>query len=391
VNDLIGELLRANLLQQVGDDEIRVGRLRAASRAAAEGFAALPSRLPSALLSAVDGNGADSPMLRWAHDVLLNEWETLENAFADRPVELFRAVLLDASASAFTRDPNVLAAGWYTLRSAMEQAPIGRWEPVLRRLLQEWDDDAGARAEQAWLLLEPQPIASAEPEVAPQNEETTPEAESEGEPEAAAEAETPETPEAGLSPARKRAAQIAELAAGYAGNAAQQLAQQITELVDELIVESVRAAERATATVSAQLRTMSLKTELLWWQAAGHSVRRRCRYSELSPARAAIAAALDLHHLVDPLSPVSVEHILHDTVADAVDDTVTLAALAGCDWASDLSGIGTPAGGTLLAAVLKGRPPTPLFEPDAELPAARAAVLLFRDLQAARLLGIERP
>lgn len=157
--DVIGELLRANMLQQVGDDPRRVKRLRQAAKALAANFGSHGrGRLPSALLSAIDSTSdANAPMLRLSREALLEVWETLGNAFPDEPVKLYRAILLDAVATAFASDDAAAAAGWYTLRTAVQLLQVGRWETVLRRMLDEWDVKTGSAAEQTWIADFKQP------------------------------------------------------------------------------------------------------------------------------------------------------------------------------------------------------------------------------------------
>lgn len=388
MKDMIGELLRANMLQQLGDDQARVERLRKASGALADRFTSQDrGRLPSALLTAIDSNSsADAAMLSMTYEALLQVWETLGNAFPDTPMELCRAVLLDAAAVAFTGDDHAAAAGWYTLRTATEQLQVGRWEPVLRRMLKDWDDKVGPIAEQTWATeLLPTDRAKEVPssESAPIKVE---------------------------SAATTRAANIVSNSGGNWQTQAQLLTQQLRDLVNELVDSSNNAAmealrlseERTEALLAATIgearggveapfraaQAADRRTGLLWWRSTSYSSRRRCRYTELTPEQATVAAALDVHHLADPLSPLSVEHVLNDTIAAAVKGEVTLTTLADCEWASELACEIEPAEGTILHAVVRDCD-TPLVPRDVHIPPARAAVLLFRDLQAARLLALE--
>lgn len=388
MNDVIGELLRASLLEQVGDDERRVDYLRRAAGVLA-GRLADQERglLPAALLVAVDGNSdVEGPMLQMTREALLGEWETLRNAYPAEPAELYRAVLLDAAASASARDENTLAAGWYTLRTIAEQLPAARWQPVLKMLFSEWDGTVGPAAEQAWVVDRSRKR--------PAKKATSP---------SPAQIEIE-------SAASKRATRI--VSNGNWQTQAQQLMQQLPSLVEELVGDAQDAAtealrlsseqsEKALVPVFDELRSrvearlrasraVELRSELLWWHVTGYSSRRRTRYSELSPEQATIAAALDVHHLVDGLCPVSVEHVLHDTVEAGAKGEVTLDSLADCRWNSDLAHDIDPAEGTILHAVARAQN-TPLFEHAAPLPSGRAAVLLFRDLQAASLLARRTP
>lgn len=386
MTDMIGDLLRASMLEQLGDDEQRVKRLRQAAHVLTDRLTVQDrGLLPAALLTAINSSSsADAPMLRLTREALLEVWETLGNAYPDDPVELYRAVLLDAAATAFANDGDSAAAGWYTLRTAVEQLPVGRWEPVLRKLLQDWDTAVGPVADQTWVTERSRTRRT----------KKTP---------------SPTPAPIGLeSNASQRAAQI--VSSGNWQTVAQLLVDELPALVNELIEAAETAAAKALrrsgeqtekllasrfnelgARLEAQLRAAraaELRSELLWWHTTGYSISRRVRYNELAPEKAAIAAALDVHHLVDGLCPISVEHVLHDTVEAAVDQDVTLDALASCNWSAEMAQDVEPAEGTILRAVARGHD-TPLSDRDTPLPPARAAVLLFRDLQAACLLARE--
>lgn len=386
MTDMIGDLLRASMLEQLGDDEQRVERLRQAAHALTDRLTVQDrSLLPAALLTAINSSSsADAPMLCMAREALLEVWETLGHAYPDEPVELYRAVLLDAAATGFTKDEDSAAAGWYTLRTAAEQLPVGRWEPVLRKLLQDWDTAVGPVAEQRWVTERSRARR-------------------------AKKAPSPTQAPIGLeSDASQRAANI--VSSGNWQTAAQLLVQELPALVNELIEAAETAAATALrrsgeemekllasrfdelgARLEAQLRAAraaELRSQLLWWHSTGYSISRHLRYKELTPDRAAVTAALDVHHLVDGLCPVSVEHVLHDTVEAAVNRDVTLNTLASCDWSAEMTQDVEPAEGTILRAVARGHD-TPLSDRDAPLRPARAAVLLFRDLQAACLLAGE--
>jgi hypothetical protein len=383
VKDVIGELLRASMLQQLGDDEQRAGRLRQAAQVLTGRFAEQDRELlPAALLTAADSNSsADAPMLRLAREALLDAWEMLGNAYPDEPLELYRAVLLDATVAAFTSDEDAAAAGWYTLRSAVEQLPVGRWDPVLRKVLQEWDAAIGPASEQIWRSDRPRSRRTKKtPSPAP-------------------------TPIQIDSAAIKQASGLAS--SGNWQTSAPLIHQQLPELVEELVADADNAAMEALrrsgeqveelvastfedlrVRVEAQLRAgraTELRTALLWWRTTRYSSSQRRLYQELDREQAIIAAVFDVNHLVDGLCPVSVEHVLYDIVRTFANEDITLSALAGCKLSAELVKDVEPAEGTILHAVTRDCD-TPLSDRGAPLSPARAAVLLFRDLQAARLL-----
>jgi len=175
--------------------------------------------------------------------------------------------------------------------------------------------------------------------------------------------------------------------AGYHGAklASDQLKEALSTLGDKLR-EAFTLHERG-------LESVRLRGELLWWQQSQYSPTLERGYEELEDvAQLVVAAAADLHTLVPVATPVPVEHVLSRLVR-------SLAAEAGAVSVQEL----TQAGGadlktgqslipaTLLAATANGAAEAlapALADADGWRP-ERAAVLLFRDLQAARALAPE--
>ena len=397
--DIIGELLRANMLQQVGDDPNRVDRLRSAASALADTLSSgEPGRLPTALLSAADSTSdGKTPMIRMSREALLKRWETLGNAFPDEPVELYRAVLLDAAVRAFSTSGVATAAGWYTLRTALQLLQTGRWSPVLRQLLAEWDDAAGAAAERAWAIDSMRSRQMRTESAWPAAKES----DDEGTEKAAAQAEGSATRQlvqslisagagsyntAFTTALRNNLGPLIELLREDMRVTAEEVVREYAERMDQIAQTLLTESRERLGEMQRYSRAVALRTELLWWRTAAYSSSRRLRYSELTPAQAVIAAALDVHHMANALAPASVEHVMFDTVSAAVEGTIRLVDLSNCAWSAELATGREPADGTFLCAVGLGVH-TPLASRDAPLPAAEASVVLFRDLQAARLLA----
>jgi hypothetical protein len=387
--DVIGELLRASLLSEVGDDQERARRVRSAAGRLA-GQLAHTSRplVPHCVVAAIDGTGAeDSAALQAAAAAVLEEWETFRNAFPASPVELLRAVTLAGIAAVGDADPEARHAAWYALRTALEQLPAGRWRPIAELLLGEWEDGTAADIAAVWM---PAPATSGF------RMPTIP-------------APSPGGITLNADPLGKRAA--ATVAAGNYNQFASQLQGEFEAYVRDLVhtagVAATEAEKRAQALVkefAAPLGTKlrdaiaaverghqasSLRIDLLWWRQTAYSERLSKPYSALgSPGAVAAAAAADLHAQVPPLAPVVVEHLLADLVSEVV----------GAEAKVDANGLGdagreakfdpaqaaaTPA--VLLDIVTGAAAESPLLADGQPVTAARAAVLLFRDLQARRL------
>jgi hypothetical protein len=156
------------------------------------------------------------------------------------------------------------------------------------------------------------------------------------------------------------------------------------------------------------------RTRLLWWRQALYSPRIQFGYRQVAPATAAVLMALDLTDETNPQTPLSVEYFLREAIREVSQGHQTHSE--GLTLGEFVSDAFQGDGGTYLRLALHSlsRPDTsgsgyvPLFglvhsmsaeyQPklfttrlgiaaETSLSIADAAVWLFRDLQAARLLG----
>ncbi|PRY19987.1 GTPase-associated system all-helical protein GASH [Pseudosporangium ferrugineum] len=388
--DVIGALLRSSLLTELGDDEDRVQRIRAAEQALSIELAGKSRGLiPHAVIAALDASTpAAATPLATAEKVLLDEWVTFRNAFPERPTEILRALVLAAVARAAASDDALQQAAWYSLRSAVECLPVGRWAEPIAELAAEWDDAVSPAVATLW---QPSPAAARlrMPTVAKVDLEKI----------------------AIKTPLRDRSQQLQEN--GNYNNFAQSLQADYASHVDQLVgVSEILSAEAYKRSV-AQLRefvsllggrlrevigvhdqrvnAVLLRSELLWWRQTAFSARLSRAYGDLSVADAAIAAAVDLHSIVPAIAPLAVEHLLADLTQDVTKRAeLNVAALAEAEQASQLVGSPEPTPLGFIDAI-SSAVDTPLVPPGQALSASRAAVLIFRDLQARRLADTSPP
>jgi hypothetical protein len=180
------------------------------------------------------------------------------------------------------------------------------------------------------------------------------------------------------------AAHVEALASASEGAAAEALRQSNEDLrtfageLGKKLRDILAAQERA-------IESTRLRGELLWWQRTAFSPTRRVAYSDLEPAEVPVIAAYDLHLLMPEVAPLAAEHLLSGVVAKASGNAkVSIDDLSGA--ADSLpSGSGhTPA---LVLDAAQSDANTQLLARSKDVKAGRAAVLLFRDLQARRLSG----
>ncbi|MFE6509178.1 GTPase-associated system all-helical protein GASH [Nocardioides sp. NPDC057767] len=384
--DLIGELLHRRLLTEIGDEEERLRMVRDAALALSQRFKSdLRSLVPHAVVAAVDEDcGADTDPLTQAYGELTAQWETVRNAFDGPPLSLIRAITLEAVAAVAEDDSRVLAAAWYSLRTALEELPAGSWAEPLGDLAKRWDDAIWESVEASWSPVSVSSKVTMPPVSKFDNDRIT--------------ASTAAT-------ARKEAATF--VASGNWQNFAQTMMTGYPDHVEALVSASEVAAAEALRQSNEDLRTFAgelgkklrdilaaqedaiestrLRGELLWWQRTAFSPTRRVGYSDLEPAEVPVVAAYDLHLLMPEVAPLAAEHLLSGVVARASGNAkVSIDDLSG---AADNLPAGNGHTPTLVLDAAQSDAKTQLLARGEDVEAGRAAVLLFRDLQARRLSG----
>ncbi|OAT68669.1 hypothetical protein AWB85_24180 [Mycobacteroides immunogenum] len=380
--DLIGDLLRAGLLTQIGEGEDRVEMIRSATGSLAKRFASdLRPLVPHAVVAAIDETSAVGldPM-QAADEALVTEWVTCRNVFPEPPAEILRAMLVSAVAAAATTDPRLCAAGWYSIRSAIELLPASRWAAPLTELAKTWDDAVWESVAQSW-SPEPASTTLRMPTVPKFDDETI-------------EVNTP---------ARDQAQTFVD--SGNYQNFMQTMHPEYVNHVNSLLgaSESLAALSHkksldALRTFSADLGTklrealaahessiesMRLRSDLIWWQQTSFSPSRRVGYSVLAPEELPLVAAVDLHSLLPAAAPLAAEHLLQELVSrvsGGKSTSIEELSAAGVDLPSATGYQPASPLDSIQSGVI-----SPLLARSKAVETGRIAVLIFRDLQARRL------
>jgi hypothetical protein len=325
-------------------------------------------------------SGSVEPLIA-ADKALSAEWSTYRNAFTEPPVEILRAMLVAAVSSAAEKDSDLLAAGWYALRSAIDFMPVSRWQAPLTELVESWDNAVWASVESSW---SPVDVSSTlrMPAVSKFEEEKLG---------VKSNARTQAQTLAGAANWQVFAQQMQETYVDHVNSllAASEFlaAQSHRRSVDALRTFSSELGNKLRDMLLAQERSiesMRLRGDLLWWQQTSFSPSRRVGYSELEAVEVPLVAALDLHLLMPKIAPLAAEHMLSELVSRTTNDPkMTIEELAGAAVAGLPGGAGHAPASVLDA--IQSTVETPLMTRDYKVNARRFAVLAFRDLQARRL------
>jgi hypothetical protein len=383
--DLIGELLHRRLLTEIGEEEQRLTMVRDASLALSKRFKSdLRFLVPHAVLAAVDeATDEDAEPLVEAHAELVAKWETVRNAFDGKPLSLLRAIVLSALATAAEDDATLLAAGWYSLRSALEELPAGSWAAPLSALAKSWDDSVWESVRASWSPVSVSTRVTM-PSVSKFDDGRIP-IDSAARSEAAsfvAQGNWQSFATTLMSNYESHVGNLVSASEVAAGEALRRSNEDLRTFASELgkKLRDILAAQESA------IESTRLRGELLWWQRTAFSPTLRVGYSDLEPARVPLVAAYDLHLLMPDVAPLAAEHLLSGVVAKASGSAkLSIDDLAGA--AGNLLPAGSGASPNLVLDSVQSGAKTPLMPRSNELQAGRAAMLLFRDLQARRLSG----
>ena len=391
MGDIIGQLLRAGLLINLGEDQERAGRLRAASQHLRDGLLGdARADIASALLAAADEDGpADVPILKAARAAIVDEWEMFENAYVQQdPSSILRAVTLDAVVGATEADPQVAAAVWYTLRNTAGMISAGRWAQPIADFQVDLDTMVSQHINEAW-----EPTARSSSLNMPPVAEATKVQKKIGVKGLAEFRTAVEQQGVDHALSHQFPAILEHLLTAVAQHTQSADAAETERL--KSVVSTLGGRLRQILATNEQLLTAVARREtLLWWRLGGRSNLLGTRYREApNAATAVVAAAFDLHRCVPDTAPEAVEHLLVDVLDEAglSGEPVTVDAMAAAcsqlqlttptDASAPLLVVDVVAGGgdrDELARPFRGPMTTP-----------EAAATLFRDLQIRRLLASE--
>lgn len=136
MSNFLSELLAAGLIENLGGDDDRFEKIEVASKNLAEDFKTNPPHLIRAILAGLDSTiSAEDPAIIWAEQVLIDQWKSLRSAYPTPPINLYRAILLDACMQC--SDPEYSAIIWLTAADIFPIMQLGKEEKVIRRMLED--------------------------------------------------------------------------------------------------------------------------------------------------------------------------------------------------------------------------------------------------------------
>lgn len=139
----------------LNSDDTKLEKLRMTAKDLSAALRKAPSKAVSFTMVAADPSvPSTDPVVEEAMTALRKRWETVANAFTGRPVNVLRAVLLDAIVQAAREDDAIAVAFVNTARNALAHAETADEAPIWREAVSEIETKVDARAEAEWATPE---------------------------------------------------------------------------------------------------------------------------------------------------------------------------------------------------------------------------------------------
>ncbi|MGN2242460.1 GTPase-associated system all-helical protein GASH [Frateuria sp. GZRR33] len=327
-HEFLLRFLEVGIIDLKGDDA-KLDKLRAATKELSAALRKSPSKAISFTMVAADPNiPATEPVLDEAMTALRNQWQTVANAFAGRPVAVLRAILLDATVQAARADDGIAVAFVNTARNALAHSEASDEGEIWREAVSEIEIKVDARAEAEWATPEtitvdpmkytppdPLPVDYAVPTV--------------GRDDLKAKMHSAAGP---WGPADPNPYSPQNNASAWSQEFASRMSVAISEVLDEMAEELAPApidfsgplstlaqavsthVDRALASFSGATAGLQRRTNLLWWKEALYSPSTHASYLDVPPFEASAMMAFDLHEQVPTYSPASVSAFLREAI-----------------------------------------------------------------------------
>ena len=335
-DDVLLRFLRKGLFDVGGDDD-KLGHLRQTAADLAGILEKSPAKASAFALVAFDPDvPPNDPTIAEAEEALRKRWETYVNTFADTPVAVFRAMLLDAVIKACEKNDTVAAAFVASARNVLPFMEVGEERKIWADVVAEIERKVEERAEREWAT--PESIS-------------VPDIKFESASEVDIRIVSKKTKASSLKPKFEAAAgphsinpegiqedtagnqympdgnpyewvyQFGTLMAEAVGDAINravgslsvegldlpEFSQDITNVMSEHLTTTLQAVSSATT-------GLQRRTNLLWWKEALFSPSARKSYREMLTFDAAMLMAFDMHRNIPTFSPASVAAFLRETV-----------------------------------------------------------------------------
>ncbi|CAG9298182.1 GTPase-associated system all-helical protein GASH [Celerinatantimonas diazotrophica] len=343
MTEILTHLLAAGLIENIDGDETRFGKIEVAAQKIATELTETPKKLIPALLAGInpDVNSSD-PAIEEAQNALVAEWKTMSSAYPSPPINLFRAILLEACRQAAEKSDKHASVLWLTAADSVCLMRLSKEESVVRNLLknfaektERWATSAGdvpKAPRQAVDKLSWTPVSSNIEKV--NRQKLRPKM---GDAAGNSHIHSDGSNKNGGNPNNNWPSQNAATAAAWAGDFAERMTNAIGDELDNLSLQLSSVLDNQSQNFSKQIekslnehrkfiqriskanlseqQAEITRLNVLWWSEALYSISFQQSYRELELPLAIIAMPWDLlsEGLAIP-TPASVSYMLSESV-----------------------------------------------------------------------------
>ena len=314
----------------LNSDDTKLEKLRITSKDLSASLRKAPSKTVSFTMVAADPSVPPTdPVMEEAMAALRKRWETVSNAFTGRPVNVLRAVLLDAIVQAAREDDAIAVTFTNTARNALAHAETADEAPIWREAVSEIETKVDARAEAEWatpemISVEPLKYTALQASVAESEVPTIDRPDLKGKIHSAAGpwgTVAPINPHQPTNNPQAWSQEFAKLMTSAIADAVDAVAAELAPSPVDLsgplssLAKSVSThVEAALASFSGATAGLQRRTNLLWWKEALYSPSTHESYLEMPVFQASALMALDLHEQVPTFSTASVSAFLKEAI-----------------------------------------------------------------------------
>lgn len=330
--EILMQFLKLGLIDLQGSDE-KLDKLKSTSISLAEILEANPTKALAYILIALDPNAPeDDPVIQETISILEQNWTTYFNTFSGTPVQVVRALLLQALVTTAEGNQEVAIAFVSIVRNIFSHIEIGNESHMWINLVSKFESELNITAEKEWTTPEnisvkafsyslPKKInvlsadvvlnrnalqSGIEKAVGPQNEKNEPTG------------GNPYWPNSPTQWAYQFSSLMVSTISDVVDNALEEvkiepidLSKPLKELSDAVtnhLDSTLEAISRATA-------GLQRRTNLIWWKESLYSQSAFCSYRQMPVTVAAAMMAFDLLNMIPIHSPSSVSAFLFESIS----------------------------------------------------------------------------
>ncbi|HDS7500264.1 TPA: hypothetical protein QHU55_002559 [Klebsiella aerogenes] len=334
--EILMQFLKKGLIDLNGSDE-KLDKLMVTTASLVEILDADPSQAICYTLVALDPRvSEDDPVVKGVISVLETNWTTYFNTFAGTPVQVVRAMLLQALVNQSVKNQYVAIAFVSIVRNMLPRMDSGNEIDMWTDLIGSIERRLNKRAEEEWATPEKikvKPFVYNQTEVIEINsaevsidrtalENSIEKATGPVNPKNQATGGNPNWPNSGQAWAQQFSPLITKAIADTLDEALAEVQIESVDLSKPLKELSSAISEHIDSTLNSICNAtagLQRRSSLLWWKESLYSYSASCTYRDMSVVVAAAVMAYDLFKLVPTSSPASVPAFLYETVLSLPD------------------------------------------------------------------------